>query len=52
MCCTIYRPVENQIHPLGFRDVMPDGNQIYELILTYTFNVVSRMSFGISMVLL
>lgn len=36
MCC---RPVESKIVPLGCRDVIPPGRQIYELQLSYNFNV-------------
>ena len=39
-----YRPTEHQIRPLGKRDILPNGTQIYELILTYSFHVVSVCS--------
>lgn len=35
----VLRPSENKIQPLGCRDIIPDGRQIYELILTYNFNI-------------
>ncbi|CAM1330735.1 TPP2 (predicted), partial [Pycnogonum litorale] len=33
------RPSEHKIQPLGSRDVIPNGRQIYELILTYNFHL-------------
>ena len=33
------RPIEAKILPLGSRDVIRNGRQIYELILMYNFNV-------------
>ncbi|XP_067127626.1 tripeptidyl-peptidase 2 [Centruroides vittatus] len=36
---TILRPSENKIQPLGCRDIIPEGRQIYELVLTYNFNI-------------
>jgi len=35
----IIRPTESKILPLGCRDVIRPGRQIYELILVYNFNV-------------
>jgi len=34
-----FRPTESKILPLGCRDVIRPGRQIYELILIYNFNV-------------
>lgn len=31
------KPTENKISPLGHRDIMPNGAQIYQLLLTYQF---------------
>ncbi|XP_023235229.1 tripeptidyl-peptidase 2-like [Centruroides sculpturatus] len=36
---TVLRPSENKIQPLGCRDIIPEGRQIYELVLTYNFNI-------------
>ena len=30
------------IRPLGVRDILPSGAQIYELVLTYNFHCVSK----------
>ena len=38
---SVDRPSDSSIRALGARDVLPDGRQIYELILTYNFTVVS-----------
>lgn len=38
------RPSGHKIQPLGCRDIIPHGRQIYELILTYNFSVVSTNS--------
>ncbi|XP_054709504.1 tripeptidyl-peptidase 2-like [Uloborus diversus] len=35
----VLRPVDSKINPLKSRDVIPIGRQVYELQLTYTFNV-------------
>ena len=35
------RPKENVIKPLGEQDLLPDGEQIYALEMTYNFNMVS-----------
>lgn len=34
------RPSEHKINPLGSRDVLPNGRQIYALTLTYNFHQV------------
>ena len=36
-----YRPIGSHIKPLGSRDVLPNGTHLYELVLTYSFHVVS-----------
>lgn len=38
-CVNNYRPTSSKIVPLGERDVIPDRRTIYELQLTYNFNV-------------
>ena len=40
----LLRPTDSQVRPLGARDVLPTGTQIYELVLTYTFHAVSSYS--------
>lgn len=35
-----FRPSEHKISPLGSRDVLPNGRQIYALTLTYNFHQV------------
>ena len=40
MVYLLFRPNESVIKPLGTRDVLPDGRQIYELKLTYSFHLV------------
>ncbi|XP_041482803.1 tripeptidyl-peptidase 2-like isoform X1 [Lytechinus variegatus] len=37
-CVQPLRPNECELRPLGSRDVLPKGRQIYELILTYNFH--------------
>jgi tripeptidyl-peptidase-2 len=37
--CQPKRPIESTIKPLGERDVLPDGRQLYELRLTYNFHM-------------
>lgn len=46
--CAVYvsRPSEGVIKPLGRRDVLSDGRQVYELLLTYNFHVVSMGNRG------
>ncbi|KAG1676696.1 Tripeptidyl-peptidase 2 [Nymphon striatum] len=39
------RPTEHKIQPLGSRDIIPPGRQIYELILTYNFSVCKNSEF-------
>ena len=34
------------MRPLSTRDLLPDGNQIYELVLTYFFSLVSFGKYG------
>jgi len=43
MSCILfcYRPIGYHIKPLGSRDVLPNGTHLYELVLTYSFHVVS-----------
>lgn len=41
--CLLCRPTDSYIKPLGHRDILPDGRQIYELVLTYNFTVVSSL---------
>ena len=36
----ICSPKENNLSPLGVRDLLPNGEQIYSLVLTYDFNLV------------
>lgn len=33
------RPLDHKINPLKLRDVIPNGRQIYEIVLTYNFNI-------------
>ncbi|UYV81022.1 TPP2 [Cordylochernes scorpioides] len=35
----VLKPVESKIQPLGKRDIVPTGHQIYELVLTYNFSL-------------
>ncbi|GFX42152.1 tripeptidyl-peptidase 2 [Trichonephila clavipes] len=39
----VLRPTEHKVKPLKSRDIIPDGRQIYEIQLTYVFNI-SRSS--------
>lgn len=34
-----FRPNDSKINPLNARDIIPNGRQIYELILTYDFHL-------------
>lgn len=38
-----FRPTEAIIKPLGSLDVLPNGKQMYELLLTYTFHIVCAL---------
>ncbi|GFT82599.1 tripeptidyl-peptidase 2 [Nephila pilipes] len=35
----VLRPNDHKVKPLKSRDIIPDGRQIYELLLTYAFSV-------------
>ncbi|XP_071798150.1 tripeptidyl-peptidase 2-like isoform X2 [Asterias amurensis] len=37
-CVQPLRPNDSKVSPLGARDVVPNGRQIYEIILTYNFH--------------
>ncbi|XP_022098727.1 tripeptidyl-peptidase 2-like isoform X1 [Acanthaster planci] len=37
-CVQPLRPNDCKINPLGARDVLPNGRQIYEIVLTYNFH--------------
>lgn len=39
---TLYRPVESAVTPLGQRDVMPDGNRLYQLVNSYSFKLTEK----------
>ena len=41
------RPNDCKLRPLGERDLLPNGRQIYEIVLTYNFHQVSPMHFFI-----
>lgn len=38
---SIIRPKENSLSPLTDRDLLPDNEQIYSMVLTYQFSLVS-----------
>ncbi len=41
LCVCVCRPSDYVLRPLGERDVLPSGMQMYEIILTYNFQIVS-----------
>ncbi|EEB09705.1 tripeptidyl-peptidase II Tpp2 [Schizosaccharomyces japonicus yFS275] len=46
-----YRPVSAVIKPLKFRDVLPDGQQLFETVITYKFDIKEKtevtLKFGV-----
>ncbi|GIY14821.1 tripeptidyl-peptidase 2 [Caerostris extrusa] len=35
----VLRPAEHKVRPLKSRDIIPEGRQVYEIQLTYSFNI-------------
>ena len=40
----IIRPKEKSLSPLSDRDLLPDNEQIYGMVLTYQFSLVSSLN--------
>ena len=36
-----HRPTSHKISPLGARDILPSGIQVFQLVLSYMFHLVS-----------